>query len=362
MTMVSRKALLVGMIGVLVAIALAGRLLVQNEGDPTIFASFGKESEITAYAEQLLGRTVVQRESVGHDGRFFFVLANDPWLTSPENSQLMDRPAYRAQRMFYPMIAGGGGLLGGEATTWGLIMINMVAMGVGTWGVATLASDMGGSPWWGLAFVLNVGLISEMNIDGAGVVAAAAAFWALVMIRRGKMPAGIALLVVSAMSREAMLIAAAGSAYWLWRRGTRKGAITSLAVPVASVAAWALFVRLRLSGVGSDPQVEEIGWPLVGLAKAFQGWLSDPIDLVAGIVILLLLVLFARRALNTNEVVGWAFLGFVPLALLFTQQVWLSYFDISRAVAPALTAFVLLVFVDDQANDRTRRVDTGALA
>ena len=52
-------------------------------------------------------------------------------------------------------------------------------MGVGTWVVAMLAMRMGGSPWWGLAFALNLGFISEMNIDGAGVVAAAAAFGAV---------------------------------------------------------------------------------------------------------------------------------------------------------------------------------------
>ena len=49
--------------------------------------------------------------------------------------------------------------------------------------------------------------------------------------------------------------------------------------------------------------------------------------------------------LISGQLVGWAFLGFVPLAILFTRQVWQSYFDITRAAAPVLTAFVLLVFV-----------------
>jgi hypothetical protein len=42
--------------------------------------------------------------------------------------------------------------------------------------------------------------------------------------------------------------------------------------------------------------------------------------------------------------VGWAFLGFVALALVFTEQVWRSYFDITRAIAPVITSFVLLAF------------------
>jgi hypothetical protein len=353
----SRRALLVGAVGVLIAVGLAGRLLVQNDGDPTIFASFGEESEITPFAEEVLGREVVERGSIGHDGRFFFVLANDPWLTNPEEAQLMDRPAYRAQRMLYPMIAGGAGLLDGEATTWGLIIVNLLAMGLGTWGVATLASDMGGSPWWGLAFVLNVGLISEMNIDGAGVVAAAAAFWAVVIIRRDKMAPGVALLVVSALSREAMLIVAAGSAYWVWRQCKRRWALATVGIPVAAVGLWWLYVQGRLGGLGSEPQVEEIGLPFVGLVQAIEGWLTDPVDLAAGVAIILLLALFTRRVMMSGEIVGWAFLGFVPLAMLFTRQVWLSYFDISRAIAPVLTAFVLLVFIDGSARATVPALD-----
>jgi hypothetical protein len=32
--------------------------------------------------------------------------------------------------------------------------------------------------------------------------------------------------------------------------------------------------------------------------------------------------------------------------MLLTEQVWHSYFDITRGVAPLLTAFVLLVAID----------------
>jgi hypothetical protein len=42
--------------------------------------------------------------------------------------------------------------------------------------------------------------------------------------------------------------------------------------------------------------------------------------------------------------VGLAFVGFVPLALLLTEPVWRSYFDVTRAIAPVITAFILLAF------------------
>ncbi len=59
---------------------------------------------------------------------------------------------------------------------------------------------------------------------------------------------------------------------------------------------------------------------------------------------ILLFLLFVRRVLLSGELVGWAFVGLVALAILFTEQVWVSYFNITRAIAPVITAFVLLVF------------------
>jgi hypothetical protein len=41
--------------------------------------------------------------------------------------------------------------------------------------------------------------------------------------------------------------------------------------------------------------------------------------------------------------VAWAFAGFAMLGLLFTQQVWADTRDITRALAPILTTFVLVL-------------------
>ena len=173
---------------------LAVRLLAVSDWDPTAFTAFGDESTaITSYAEDLLGREVLTREFQGHDGKFFFVQSNDPWIIDPdENAQVLDRPLYRSQRMLYPVLAGGGGLFGPEAVVWAMLVVNLIAMGVGTWVTSQIAIEMGGSPWWGLAFALNLGFISEINIGGAGVVAAAAAFGAVLMFMRERAAAGIA--------------------------------------------------------------------------------------------------------------------------------------------------------------------------
>jgi hypothetical protein len=61
-------------------------------------------------------------------------------------------------------------------------------------------------------------------------------------------------------------------------------------------------------------------------------------------VIILVLVLFVRRLFTTQWLIGFAVAGFVPLVVLLTRQVWFNYFDITRAVSPVITAFLLMAF------------------
>ena len=178
--------------------AIAVRVLAEVDWDPTIFVAFGEEATPTReYAEERLG-DVYLRPAQGHDGKFFFVQSNDPWVLDPEeNALVLDRPLYRSQRMLYPLLAGGGGLFGSETITWSMLVVNVLAMGAGTWVVARIAMEMGGSPWWGLAFALNLGFISEVNIGGAGVVAAVAAFGAVLAVMKGRRGLAVGLLVVA---------------------------------------------------------------------------------------------------------------------------------------------------------------------
>ena len=341
----SALSLVVAAVALLLASGIAVRVVADADWDVTVLAAFGEDDHSTrTYAEERLGE-VFLRSDLGHDGRFFFVQSNDPWVTDPaENIDVVDRPLYRSQRMLYPVLAGGGGLLNAEAIIWSMIIVNVIAMGLGSWAVAQVAIEMGGSPWWGLAFVLNIGFISEMTIGAAGVVAGAAAFGSVALWMKDRTGWAVTLMTLAVLSREAMLVAALGTSWYLWKRGERRQAILATAVPATAATMWALYIRLRIGGGAGVDQVEEIGLPFVGFAKAYGSWLGNPVDLAVALAMMLLFLLFVRRVLLSGELVGWAFVGFVALAILFTEQVWVSYFNITRAIAPVITAFVLLVF------------------
>lgn len=347
------KALVVSLLAIVAAGLISIRVMSQVGWDPTIFVAFGRDATPSVeFAEERLG-DVFLRSGQGHDGKFFFIQAHDPLILDPEDYALaLDRPLYRSQRMLYPLLVGGFGVFGSETIVWSMLVVNLVAMGAGTFATARVAQRMGGTAWWGLAFALNVGLVSEVNIGGAGVIAAALAFGAVAAVLAGKNGMAVALLVLSALSREVFLVAAGGIALWLVRRGERRTAIAVVAAPITAVAVWAVYLRARIGWDAGISEVREVGLPFVGFIQAIPHWLDQPLNLAAGTAVLLLFVVYVRRTLISDALVGWAFIGFVPLALLFTKQVWLNYFDITRAVGPIITSFVLMMFLTERVRGR----------
>ncbi|HUP15461.1 MAG TPA: hypothetical protein VM848_05355 [Acidimicrobiia bacterium] len=343
---------LLGLVMAVVALGFLGPVLESTDWNPTILAAFGVEAPASLeYAEGLLGE-VHPRAGLGHDGKFFFAQAIDPWLSDRATLEaVIDLPIYRAQRMFYPMLAGVFGLAPPGVVVWMLVLVNVAAFGFGTWVTALVARGMGASSMWGLAFPVNLGVWSELLVSGAGVVALAASLAAVAALQRGSLVGGMAALSLSALSREVMLLCAFGIAVWMWRKNAKRAAVYLLTTPVAVTIGWALYVRSRLGWTAGTDQVSVIGWPFQGLAGAIDSWLGSPIDLAVGLVVLVLLVVFTVRSLTRDRLVGWMALGFVPLAFVLTELVWTDFFDITRAVAPVITAFVLVSFAGDRGSD-----------
>ncbi len=126
------KIVLLGIIGVLVSCFFVGRLLAEFDWNPTTTIKFGEVfPEQNAYAEVLLGAFVLSPDA-GHDGKFYFSQAMDPFYFEPEltRSTWIDPPTGRRGCCIRPS-PGVGGILGPTATAWGLIIVNVLAMGLG---------------------------------------------------------------------------------------------------------------------------------------------------------------------------------------------------------------------------------------
>lgn len=343
-------AWLVGAAGLAIGVAVALRLLIPSGMDPTVFLALGDDSPTqTAYARRLLDEVRTRRD-FGHDGRFFFPQANDPWLLEPEqHAAVLDGPVYRSQRMLFPMIAGGFGLFPPGVVVWSMLITNLLAIVLGAFVAARLAVRWGASVWLGLAVPLNIGLIFELDIGGAGIVAytfALAGLYALVEER--VWPASL-LFAAAALSREVMIAFAAG-VFVLWWLDGRRLPWRVVITPLLAVAVWYAFVRLRLDGVsGVGGRTENFSPPFLGIFEAFRSWVGDPGHLLLNAVLVMVVIAFIPLALRSRLPLAWGALPFVAFATVLSVEVIREPFNFSRAVAPVFTAVPFLILVPGRA-------------
>lgn len=335
-----RTPMVVGLVGFALAILVVVRVLAPAGWNPSATAAFGVDEELSlAYADSVLDHVLV-REAFGHDGKFFFIQANDPLLLAPdEHAAYLDRPTYRAQRMLYPLLAGAGGLLGPEAILWGLIVVNLLAIGLGTAAVAVYSARLGMSPWLGLAFPLNPGIISELGLDGGGILAFALVCVAVAAVQWERPVLAVVSLTLAVLAREVMLLSALGLALWFWRRRDRRMAL-AMAIPGLAAVAWAGYLRWRLPG--GEASISEFDWPFAGFFGAASAWMEEPAHLVAGAVVAIVILLFVLQLVRgRSDPLAAATVGFVGLAVLLSARVWGAAFDMTRAVVPLFTAVIV---------------------
>ena len=329
---VDPPALLVAALGVGFAVWLVLSASAPVDFDLTLFIKTGADSTATRHEiEGLLG-PVVLAPGLGHDGQAFFLLAQDPFLLEAGRyTASMEDPAYRARRMLYPAIAGLLGLLSPRAIVTGLVLVNVLAMGVGSFFTARLAQVTGRSGWLGLAFAANIGMIYELLVDGGGLLAWGLAVGGLLYLVQGRPGRAGLLLTGAVLARELMLLVVVGAALWQ-RRG--RGLLALVVPPITAIAVWMAWVALRLGGAGITPQ--RFGPPLRGLLDVIGAW--ELVDyLVAGAVAASSAVVI-RSWWRFRDPIATSVLGFPVVALFLSSLVWVRFSDFGRVLAPLITA------------------------
>ena len=333
---------LVGAAGILVGLMAMWVTLAIHDWDPAGPLMVGVEAPLRDYVEDRLG-DIPLTDGTGHDGKYFFVQAHDPLLLAPvANATLMERPTYRSQRMLYPLMASAGSWFGDTGILWFMLLINVLAIGVGTWATAAFALAMGAGRWFGLAFALNPGILFELAFDGSGVIA-----WALVMVavyaaRKRNWMGMVVAACGAVLAREVMLLPVAGVAVYLWSR-ERSGALMVLPVPLLASGSWAWWVRWQMDVPITTMESNELGVPLVGFGQALRQWLQAPdLRLVVGLVVVAVVVLALRQTMSGRDLMTLTGLGIAVVAVFLRAHVWYNYYDNTRAIAPLFTTVVLV--------------------
>ena len=320
--------------------------LLSYYGDVTGFLWVSNSNpSMVAHLESLIGGPVVLIDGTGHDGQYFFLQANDPWLLNPSQGlEFLDFPTYRAQRMLFPVVAGIGGLLGPSQILWGLVAVNVVAMGAGSWGLGRLAASVGMSRWLGLAFALNPGMIFELAIDGGSLLGWALAVCGLVAVSERRWVAGAALFAGAVLARETMVLVAIGAFAFSWY-SARRPRPSLVVAPALAGGLWWLIVRWHLESLPKPSGAETLAMPFRGLWLGVSNWVATGgLNLALGVLVVFCAAVIVASAALRPSLLAWATVGFVHLMLILHPAVTIGGLNITRAMAPVLSAALVLVF------------------
>jgi len=247
-------------------------VLLNSGGDPLQFALIG-----TRFSQGDPAGTE------GYDGQFAYQIALNPLGAAP----YIDVPAYRYQRILYPLLARLLALGQPALIPWALILVNIAAIGVGTWATGGLLKELRVCRWYALVYGLYGGQLLALRTDlneplAQGLVQLAMLAW--MKERRAWAVASFALAVLA--KETALVFLAAYGLYALTRRDWR--GLFGLGVGIVPFVAYqfVLWRWLGEFGVGSGG-AGATSFSLIPLG----GWLAIArVKITAFLVISLIMV------------------------------------------------------------------------
>jgi len=230
--------------------------------------------------------------SEGYDGQFVYQIA----LRPTEAAEYLDTPAYRYQRILYPLLARGLAAAQPALIPWALLLINLASVGVSAWMAARLLERSQTSPWFALTIGLFAGQLLALRTDLPEPLALALALGGMATMERAqRIPAtasatehnpsvhwpGLAvsatLFALSALTKETMLLTAAGYGLYLylargWRAGVLFGAIVTAPFVFWQGVLWHWLGQPGIGSGGAGATPFEL-IPFAGLLRTREaGW------------------------------------------------------------------------------------------
>ncbi len=338
-------------VAILISLFILGRLS-QSGFD---FSSFVVAGDTFSKPARVPRSLTVLKESAGYDGQFYYRLALNP-LTSQvtEFGITLDIPAYRHQRILYPLLTWVLSLGNANLVPIIMVLINFFSLCVMGWIGGAYAQSLKQHALWGVFLPLYPGFLFTLSRDLVEILEVTLLLGSLLLIRRGKPVAATLLLALAVLTKEtAFLVAVAALLVYVFKLRKSKDAGTLrwyyFAVPMAVLFFWQMVLFYNWGAfpyAGSD----NIGIPFVGPA----GFLSDmaalqtPFQRRTFIELTFLIgftfcVLYHLRstAASLHEMVSC--LLYAALAVSLNRFVWVEDWGFFRAVSQSYALGTMII-------------------
>jgi hypothetical protein len=157
----------------------------------------------------------------GYDGQFSYQIALNPL----EGWRYTDVPAYRYQRVLYPLLARWMALGQPDWIPYTLIWVNVAAIALCAYAAGRLLASYGGSAWYALPCGLCVGLLIALRLDTNEPLSYALILLGLWFHVREQSWLGAIMLALAVFAKETAVLAVGAflAAYVLNRNWTEAG-------------------------------------------------------------------------------------------------------------------------------------------
>lgn len=331
---------------VIVAVAysffLLGMTFLTGKRDPSAYVTAG-----SMFCDpQRVPAGLKVEEGAGYDGQFFYRFALDPFTSKiTDFGVTLEKPAYRHQRILYPLLVWVVSLGGSPALVpLMMVLVNFFGLCVIGWLAGSYAQALGCHALWGLSLPLYPGLLMTLTRDLAEVVSISLLLGSLLLLKRNKHVFASLLICLALLARETILLIAVGAmlvyAFEAWSGRKRTIKWYYFFSPFAVFMVWqtTLFYNwgaFPISGGGGS-----IGAPFAG----FVGFLLEAakcqthqmcvwfVELVFLIAFAALVIYCLRSTAAPRYVVsGW--LLYFALNASLTRDIWIEDWGFLRALS-----------------------------
>ncbi|HEV7215183.1 MAG TPA: hypothetical protein VGP33_08650 [Chloroflexota bacterium] len=336
---------------------IAARLALHG-GDPSAFVAAG---DMFAKVGQVPPGLHVLPHSSGYDGQAYYRLALEPWTSQvTEYGIRLDNPAYRQQRLFYPLLAWLLSFGRPALVPAALIAGNLLGLGVIAASGAALARRYRRPAWWGVLPALYPGFLVTLALDLSEIVEGALLLGGILLLLRKRYSWATLCFTLAIFTREtALLVPVALAMAWVFDRLRRAPLLYPARVftaPLAAYLVWQGLLWSRWHGLPFRGNGGNIGIPGAGFAEILHRLAppTGPADAIwlleiAALAIVGLGVLAVWRDRRAPDWLRAAWLLNCLLVACLGASVWVEDIGFLRALTDWYVVGTVLLIMDARA-------------